>query len=66
MIERNFYAEDYGGYKEALSSAEDWFYNETPRHRAGEVEIKARVYTDSGTCRKEFRARASYKGVKRF
>lgn len=58
-IEKNFIAQDYYTYngpafRNALHAAEDWIFNEAPRHNAGPVRIIARVYTESGRCRKVF------------
>ena len=64
-IESCFYAGLHSSFKEARENAEDWFYKETPRHTQDEVEVIARVYTESGICRKVYRARASYKGIRR-
>lgn len=41
-IERNFFARDYYNYNG----------NEAPRHTAGPVRLVAKVYTESGKCRK--------------
>ena len=59
-IERDFYAEEFfsfenPGYAAARHSAEDWIFNEAPRHNAGPVRIVAKVYTESGKCRKIFK-----------
>ena len=59
-ITREFFAQEFYSYnplayRGALSAAEDWIFNEAPRHTAGPIRIVAKVYTESGKCRKIFK-----------